>query len=241
MNKIINYNKKSSLKYSGWELKYFDISKNFRMYQYKLLKKFLLNDILEVGAGNGAFAKILIEHNYKNLYLTEINKKLYKNLKNLNFSNKIKKNRILNKKISNIKKKFDTILYLDVLEHINNHEQEINNAIKKLKKNGHLVISVPAIQSLYSKYDKSIGHYRRYNKEIFIKIIKKLNLKCETLLYFDSIGLFFLILNKILNLNPKKNVKTGTKLWNMLIPISKFLDKIFMHKFGKSLICVIKK
>lgn len=241
MSKIINYKKKPDLKYSGWELKYFDNSKNFRIYQYKLIKKFLLNKILEVGAGNGAFAKILINYNYKNLYLTEINKKLYKSLKNINFLNKIKKNRIFNKKITNIKKKFDTILYLDVLEHINDHEQEIINALRKLKKNGYLVISVPAIQSLYSKYDKSIGHYRRYNKEMFVKIIRKLNLKCEKLLYFDSIGLFFLILNKILNLNPKKNVKLGTKLWNMLIPISQFLDKIVMHKFGKSLICVIKK
>ena len=46
------------MNYSGWELKFFDASKNFRNYQYKLVKDYIGNKILEVGPGTGTFAKI---------------------------------------------------------------------------------------------------------------------------------------------------------------------------------------
>ena len=88
-----------------------------------------------------------------------------------------KKIKIKNKTIKNINKKFDTIIYYDVLEHIRDDLNEIKNAKKKLKKNGYLIFSVPAYQAFYSSFDKSVGHYRRYNKRNFIQLEKKTNLK----------------------------------------------------------------
>ena len=53
------------------------------------------------------------------------------------------------------------------LEHIDDHQSEIKSALNKLNKNGNLVIIVPAFNHLYSYYDKSVGHYRRYEKDFF--------------------------------------------------------------------------
>ena len=49
---------------------------------------------------------------------------------------------------------------------------------------------VPAFQYLYSNYDKSIGHFRRYQKKRFEDLAKKNKWKIEKMIYFDSIGFY---------------------------------------------------
>jgi len=58
---------------------------------------------------------------------------------------------------------FSTILLLDVLEHIEDPVTFLNSVSFHLNKGGRLIINVPAIQILYSPYDKVAGHIRRYN------------------------------------------------------------------------------
>ena len=149
-----------TIQYDGFELDHFDSALNFRKYQILLIKKFIKGKFLEVGAGKGGlipFYKNLI----KNITIIEPEKKLFKILKK-KFSNK--KISIKNQTINNIKKKYDTIIYYDVLEHIKNDLNEVKSASKKLNKNGYLIFSVPAYQTFYSSFDKSVGHFKRYNK-----------------------------------------------------------------------------
>ena len=151
------------MKYTGWELKFFDSSNNFRKYQYEIIKKFIGRKVLEIGPGSGVFAKDFLSHKAKRLVLSEINPVLYKKLVK-NFK-PIKKVKVVSKKIKKVNESFNSICYFDVLEHIDNHEAEILSAIGRLKKNGHLIICVPAHSFLYSCYDRSVGHYRRYEKD----------------------------------------------------------------------------
>jgi hypothetical protein len=58
--------------------------------------------------------------------------------------------------------------------------------------------------------------------------------------YFDSMGFIFSLLSKITG-NSRSNFGAKIKIWNFFVPISRILDKIFFHSFGKSLICVIEK
>jgi len=228
------------MNYSGWELKYFDLSHNFRKYQYELIKEYLGEKILEVGPGSGKFAKNFLTRNATEIHLTEINKDLHKLLSD-KFKDTNKSVKIFSKKIEEIDYKYDTICYFDVIEHIEDHENEIKNALKKLNLNGNLIIIVPAFNHLYSYYDKSIGHYRRYEKKFFQKFLINNNLTCKKLFYFDSIGYFFLLINKLINIKNKNKVGLGTIIWNLMVPISKILDKILFYKFGKSLVCIIQK
>ena len=224
------------VQYDGFELDHFDSASNFREYQISLIKKFIKGKFLEVGAGKGGlvpfYTKLL-----KDITLLEPEKKLFKTLKKKFLSKKIK---IKNKTIKNINKKFDTIIYYDVLEHIRDDLNEIKNAKKKLKKNGYLIFSVPAYQAFYSSFDKSVGHYRRYNKRNFIQLAKKNNLKIEKIVYYDSMGFLFLVLNKIFSLK-QTNLKNKIYIWNLLMPVSKLIDLLTFNKFGKSLLCVFKK
>ena len=95
---------------------------------------------------------------------------------------------------------------------------------------------------MYTDFDKNIGHIKRFSKKDILNISKKHNLKIEKIEYYDSIGFFLILFTKFffkINLN-KRNVKNNIKIWNSLIPISKFFDRIFLNLIGKSLICVLK-
>ena len=129
---------------------------------------------------------------------------------------------------------------MDVIEHIENDIKELDQAISKLNKNGKLVIIVPAFSILFSDFDKSVGHFRRYTKKNFFNY-KNSEVKLRNLKYFDSLGFFILFLSKILKFKGNSKAVFGIKVWNMLIPISRLIDKIIFHSLGKSLICVYEK
>lgn len=229
---------KTKIYYPGWELKFFDNSKNFRDYQFQLFKNFIIGNIAEIGPGNGMNLSFYF-NKPKKIDLYEPSKNLYKTLKKRFFRKK--KLKIFNRKFEFIKKKYDSILYLDVLEHIKQDQIEIKNAYKCLKKNGYLIINVPAYNHLYSKFDKDVGHFKRYQKKDIKLICKKLNLNKLELRYYDSIGYILSLLSKITSSNYKKNFEKKIEIWNALIPLSKILDRLICNFFGKSLLIIIKK
>ena len=116
----------SKINYPGWELKFFDKSYNFRKYQFDLIKKYLEGHVAEVGPGNGGNLVGYIK-NPKKIDLYEPSKKLFINLKKK--FKKHKKIKFFNSTFNRIKK-YDAILYLDVLEHINKDKAEVAKALK---------------------------------------------------------------------------------------------------------------
>jgi len=226
----------SKINYDGFELDTFDAAKKFRNYQIYYLKSYIKDPFLEVGAGQGGLTNLYKKFT-KDITLIEPDKKLFQLLRKKFRKKNIK---IKNQTIDKIKFKYQTIIYFDVLEHIKSDLKEVKIASKKLKKNGNLIFNVPAHQLFYNEFDKAVGHFKRYNKKDFKNIEKKTDLKIEKLIYYDSIGLLFLILNKVFKLK-ETNLKNKIYFWNMLIPLSKIIDKLTFNKFGKSLLCVFKK
>ena len=132
-------------------------------------------------------------------------------------------------------------MHLNVLEHIEKDVEEINQALKKLKPNGHLIILVPAHNELYGKFDKAIGHIKRYKIDFF-KSLKLDNAEVMELYYLDSLGYFLYYLNKIFFKEEIYPTKLKIFLWDKLFtPFSMILDKLLYYKFGKNVMCVIKK
>lgn len=226
------------MSYLNHVLKYFDLAKNYRSYQLSLIKKHINKKVLEIGPGRGEIIEnfidekreiTLIDNDYE---MCKILNNKFKSYNNVN---------VFNSNIKITKDKYDTILYMDVIEHIENDLNELNLACGKLTNNGKLIIVVPAFNFLFSDFDRDVGHYRRYEKKSFKIYVKDKDLKIINLKYFDSLGFFILMLSKLLNFKGRNNAVIGIKLWNLLMPISRFFDKLFFHQFGKSLICVIQK
>ncbi len=217
----------------------FDLAGNYRKYQISLIKNYIKNTILEVGPGRGEIISHFVDNKEKKICLLEPDQENYEFLKK-----KFEKNpnvKVSNLFIDNVQEKFETIIYMDVIEHIENHEEEIKKCYSRLKKDGFLIFIVPAFQFLFSDFDTAVGHFRRYEKKFFREFAKKNNINCIKNHYFDSLGFFIILIGKLLKLRSDKTVSIGIKFWNFLIIFSRIVDKLIFNAFGKSLICVYKK
>lgn len=228
-----------AFKYPGDELALFQHAKNWKRYFSKKIRPFIKGNVLEVGAGIGATTLLLNDGSAKQWTMLEPDEQMSAALKGR--MTEFPTNCDLQPgTINNITGTFDTIIYIDVLEHIENDATEVKKAGGLLNKGGHLVILAPAFRSLYSPFDKAIGHYRRYNWKM-LKSIKPADLECISSRYYDSVGYFASVMNKIF-LKQKYPTLKQVMFWDRwMVPISRLSDKIFFHSFGKSIISIWKK
>jgi glycosyltransferase involved in cell wall biosynthesis len=83
---------------------------------------------------------------------------------------------------------FDTVVCLNVVEHIENDVQALSNIRKSLDKNGRAIILVPNGPQLFGSLDKVLGHYRRYTQEQLVKVCESAGFTVEKVLKFNRIG-----------------------------------------------------
>ena len=212
---------------------------NFHInYCLKFIKKYLKGNILEIGAGCGSFTRNYINNKVESITLTELDDRNSSDLK-VNFEN-YSNIKILKKTIYDIEQKFDVIIYLHVLEHIEKDKEEIEEAVKKLNKDGLLIIMAPAHQKIYSNLDKAVGHFSRYEVDFFKKDFKSLEI--IDIKFLDSMGYFLYYLNKLFFKKEVYPSKFKIFIWDKLFtPISAITDFIFRYKFGKCILAIYKK
>ncbi|WP_276500641.1 class I SAM-dependent methyltransferase [Terrimonas pollutisoli] len=230
-------------KYPGKELEIFESAVNWKKYFARQVFPFLKGNVLEVGAGLGTTTHLLNRNVADRWLLLEPDNEMQKILKRKIHDNMLPPNcELAAGSIEMISKDnlFDAIVYIDVLEHIENDKKEIINAVALLKPGGHLIILAPAFQFLYSPFDKSIGHYRRYNKRNLLAIGTPL-MTIQKKIYLDSMGFLASLLNKLL-LRQSYPTTRQIIFWDKwLVPISKITDHIFFYSFGKSILAIWKK
>jgi 2-polyprenyl-3-methyl-5-hydroxy-6-metoxy-1,4-benzoquinol methylase len=226
-------------KYPGNELEVFQHAKHWKKYFAKKTRSFIKGNVLEVGAGIGSTTSLLNDGSAKQWLMLEpdeqMNSTLREKLKDLPSNCTVQTGTI-----DSVAGKFDTLIYIDVLEHIENDVAEVNKAATLLHEGGHIIILAPAFQSLYSPFDKSIGHYRRYNRRT-LKAIKPNELEIISSRYYDSVGYFASVMNKFFLKQKYPSLKQILFWDNWMVPISTITDKLFFHSFGKSIISVWEK
>ena len=94
---------------------------------------------------------------------------------------------------------FNCVAYIDVLEHIEFDLNELTEVTQSLKDQDFLILLVPAHNILFSDFDKSVGHFRRYEKSDFLSLNID-NLKLLNIKELDSIGYVLSRLSKNLQL-----------------------------------------
>ena len=128
---------------------------------------------------------------YGHVSIFETHKKTQKYLKKLYKGSKFQ---VLN---SLTNQKFDLILMADVLEHIKNDKKQIKFLSKKLKKNGKILLTVPAFKYLFTHKDIILGHYRRYNLRQLNTLISGTKLKIIDCGYIFQTALLIRLFEKI--------------------------------------------
>jgi SAM-dependent methyltransferase len=228
--------------YVGNELALFEAAKCWNSYIARLIGEFISGHVLEVGAGLGVKAGYLWNEKVTEWTALEPDPELAGKCENRRFNSLKPSYRVLSTTLKDIPQhcQYDTILYLDVLEHIENDVDEVLLATSNLKRGGNLVVLAPAHDFLFSKFDQRIGHYRRYNVASLMKLMTP-GLKATSVRYVDSVGFFASLTNSLLLKQDEPTLRQINFWDNWLIPLSTYLDPLLQYKFGKSIILVWQK
>jgi ubiquinone/menaquinone biosynthesis C-methylase UbiE len=232
----------SHFTYIGKELATFAKATNWKNYIKSLINEFIQGYVLEVGAGIGSNTTILLNSQYCKWLCLEPDERLLQSLMLVLNSSEFINHQAQHGTIDVLGEgqKFDSILYIDVLEHIYMDSEELIEATRILNNNGKLVILSPAHQCLFSPFDSAIGHYRRYNKLTLRKILPD-DIEIVKLVYLDCVGLLASIINKSVLRQSTPSLKQ-IWLWDrFIVPISMMLDSFFHYRIGKSILLIGRK
>jgi 2-polyprenyl-3-methyl-5-hydroxy-6-metoxy-1,4-benzoquinol methylase len=216
----------------------------FNRWMYETIKPFCKGRILEIGGGIGNISQCflndgseLVVTELQTEYCTMIRKRLgnHPNLKDVIEMDIIDPE--FDVKYKQFLGSFDTVFALNVVEHIEDHNLAIANCKKLLKKSGHLVILVPAFQTIFNHFDTALGHFRRYTAETLRPLFEANNLPVIHYQYFNLIGIAgWWVSGSLLR---KKIIPEGQmKLYNFFVPVFRIIDKITNKVLGLSVIMI---
>ena len=230
--------------YIGSELEIFKHAVNWKRYYGELIRPYLGTTVLEVGAGIGATTEVLLTAEQTRWVCLEPDSSLVDEIVKKVSNGTLPP--ICEPRVGDISclgegELFDSVIYIDVLEHIEDDKTEIAAAAKHLKPGGHLVVLSPAHQFLYTPFDKAIGHFRRYSRSSLSGLAVGTGLKMHRSFYLDSVGTAASLVNRIF-LRSAMPSKNQIVFWDrVLVPVSRAADTATFRRIGKSVVCVWEK
>jgi SAM-dependent methyltransferase len=229
--------------YVGGELQLFAQARNWKHYWGETIREFIRGAVLEVGAGIGGTTACLCTGAEPEWLCLEPDSDMAETLRRRIADGGLPANcRVVQGAIADLEpdRMFDAILYVDVLEHIEDDRAELAAASRRLRVGGNLIVLAPAHQFLFSPFDAAIGHYRRYNRDSLTKL-KPPGVELLAAFYLDSAGLLASLSNALL-LRAGMPTESQIHLWDSyLVPLSRRIDRLLGRSLGKTVIAVWRR
>lgn len=221
----------------------FRLSSVNRYYQifYERISQLVGKRILEIGSGNGNFTRFLmgrelvVATDYSPNHLHTIRQRFVENkrFKIHEFDASKPPSEVL------ISYQVDTVVCLNVLEHIENDFNALQHMKELLAPGGRLILLVPCIKALYGSLDIGLDHYRRYSKPELLDLMKKVGFEIEETFYFNMWGVPGWFINSRI-LRRKVLPKFQLYFFTLIHPLVR-LERYFKTPFGLSVIVIAKK
>ncbi len=229
----------------GFEtLEIFSRTSAINQWLYDKIKTFSSGQILEIGSGIGNISAHLLR-DQTNVSLSDLRPE-YCQLLQRKFGKDFHLKHVYELDLSvedftvryaDMLEKFDTVFALNVIEHIEQESLAIQNAKSLLRRNGKLVILVPAGQTLFNLLDRELGHYRRYSKTGLKNVMRTAGFEISYCRYFNAAGIFGWWLSGSV-FHDKVITSSKLNLFNKLVPMFRILDWFITPFAGVSVISV---
>jgi SAM-dependent methyltransferase len=233
----------SALPYEGNELELFAQAVHWKAYWIRRILPYIGNRVAEVGAGIGSNTRYLNVGTADSWTCIEPDPQMNDRLRELSGAGELPRNvRVERGVLGDLAPalEVDTIVYIDVLEHIEDDRSELMTAASCLVPGGYLIVLAPAHQWLFSAFDRAIGHFRRYSKTS-LTAIPVPGLAVIESYYLDSVGLFASLLNRFA-LRSALPTPAQIRLWDdVLVRLSRFVDPLLGHTLGKTVVAVWRR
>jgi phospholipid N-methyltransferase len=137
--------------------------------------------------------------------------------------------------------RFDTIVAINVMEHVESDLECMRILSRCLDSGGRMVLLMPASRFLYSKLDRKYGHHRRYDLPLLKTYSSSLGLDLERGRYFNMVGWFgWLLFARLLGADHIQENSFG--LFERLLPLFNRVEEALPRvPFGLGLLAVLKK
>lgn len=150
--------------------------------------------------------------------------------------------RTLVQHVTELDEPFDAVVYLNVLEHLEDDGGELALAARALRPGGTVLVFGPGLPWLYSDLDHKAGHYRRYTVAALRSLAEDNGLDIVKATYFDMLGVVpYLLVYRLLG-----SVEIpSTTMWSydrIVVPTSRVLQRLVRRPpVGKNVLLIARK
>jgi SAM-dependent methyltransferase len=230
------------LQYFGKDLEAMSFAVEYHRWIAREFDPYLGANVAEVGAGTGNFSALLLERaGLGHLAAFEPSANMFPLLEQrLAGAPRVTLHQAyFGARAAALGPRFDSICYVNVLEHIEDDAAELAAASSALKPGGHLLLFVPALPFLYSELDRDLGHFRRYRKPDLERLVSAAGLEIRRSKYFDLPGILPWYLAFVLLRRPL--TAGGVSLYDRLVvPIARRIESALPPPVGKNLLLVAR-
>lgn len=148
----------------------------------------------------------------------------------------------------------DVVGLFDVIEHLENDTDILRHASEQLAPGGIVLVTVPAMMSLWSTFDVMLGHKRRYSRNDLVSLLKRVPLEIIDVYHAFSFGAPLLWLQrrvlKARNQLPMESrryfMKPPNPLLNRILSVLADVERWFIGlgvppPFGTSLVGIARR
>lgn len=226
--------------YVGTELDLFAHATHWKAYLRRQIAPHLGRRVLEVGAGIGGTTRVLLHDGVEHWLGLEPDSHLaarYEQARQCGMLPNHCQVKVGTTENLGAAGPFGSVLYVDVLEHIEFDREELARAAQLLAPGGKLVVLAPAHNFLMCDFDRAVGHFRRYNRRA-LKELTPAGFSLVLLAYLDCAGLLASLGNRLL-LRSSMPTAGQIAFWDrLLVRASTWLDPLLGHHVGKSVLAV---
>lgn len=239
-----------SFTYPGRELEAMAFAENYHRWILQIFEPYLGAHLVEVGAGIGSFSELILsQHPCQTLSLVEPSAAMHQELEASARRLNTRSTRVETYNTTFIEASArisarqppDSVIYVNVLEHIAEDERELRAVRQTLSGGGRMFLFVPALPWLYGTFDERIGHVRRYSKPELEEKLRRAGFKIIKSDYFDFLGIApWWIKYRLLKSDTMES--SAVRFYDrFIIPVARRVESLVAPPIGKNIILVAEK
>ncbi len=216
---------------------------NYRGWMYSNIRDGLGKRVVELGAGIGNFTQLLTD---RDIVVAVDNSELAVEQMKKKFAGLPNVTPILadigSPELVELRRyEADTIVCINVLEHICDDKAALSSMLEILEPGGKLILLVPAYQFLFGTIDVVVGHYRRYSKKELVDKLVEAGFEIKGLQFMNVIGVFAWFLNNRILKRKEESPAQMATFDRFVAPWAKKIEDVIKPPFGLSLIAIAEK
>jgi 2-polyprenyl-3-methyl-5-hydroxy-6-metoxy-1,4-benzoquinol methylase len=206
---------------------------------FSKFRNYLGAKILEIGCGVGTFSRLMGETGAEVLGL-DISSDFVNVARQATSDIDQVKIELADVTTGNWNMEFDTVVALDVIEHIEDDTAMLESLFQALQPGGTAIIKVPAMQAIYGTLDEVVGHHRRYSANSITHVMSGAGFEGIQVKYFNVFGILGWWLNGSL-LRRQTPPAGQVEMFERLLPVIRAVDYISPNYLGLSLVAIAQR